>query len=271
MTHTGSFIVKLDTDTGSVLRVEKKACAGRPVRLGQKPAEGEICGTGGRYQVGGLWLCARCFRSVTQDAVAHSRAGEEQLVLMDRCLFPAGARTQISSPLCGEPATEVIGGAPACASHYARALRWHQDLLDRDREAERRVALEVDRKREEEMGTWAAQGSQIIYYLRRADGAVKIGTSADFDRRFGTLTREHGVLEILLTHCGDHPREKEMHRQFAGLALGHEWFRGEEPLLSWIVQARRRRVNMLTKMPGTVPLWHVRRLLAAGLAADPAA
>lgn len=260
----GSFIVNLDTDTGSVLKVEKKACAGRPVRLGPEPAEGEVCGRPGRHQVGTLWLCLICFRGVVQDASAHARADGEHLVLLDRCVFP-GWSTERSAALCAEPAAADVAGAPACARHYDRALAWHREMSARENEAVRqadaRVGAEADARLEAEMRSWAADGSQIVYYLRRADGAVKIGTSTEFVRRFGNLSREHGELEILLTHCGDYPREREMHRQFADLALGGEWFQAEELLLSWIVRARCKRANMRTKIPGTVPLRYVRELL----------
>jgi ribosomal protein S14 len=238
-----------------------RACPGRPVRLGRGYAEGETCGRPGRYQIGTLRLCKMCFRAVVRDAEAHAHAGAEHGVLLSACVFPASSPDRVSAPLCAEPAVADVAGAPACSHHYARALAWHQGILDRDREAALQLEIEADRQREQEMGKWHAQGSQIIYYLRRADGAVKIGTSTEFVNRFGNLCREHGELEILLTHCGGYPRERETHKRFADLALGGEWFRAGEPLLSWIVQARRRRANMNTKIPGTEPLWYVRQLL----------
>ncbi len=239
----------------------KNVCTGRPVRLGRGYAEGEICGRPGRYRVGTLWLCKMCFPAVIRDAEALACADAERCVLLSRCVFPATLSGTVSAPLCGEPAVTDVGGAPVCDRHYSRALAWHREMSAREEKAEAQIEAEADRRRQEEMRTWKADGSQIIYYLRRADGAVKIGTSTEFGRRAGDLTGEYGKLELLLTHCGDYPREKETHRQFADLALGREWFRAEEPLLSWIVQVRRKRVNMLTKIPGTEPLWYIRDLL----------
>jgi hypothetical protein len=60
-----------------------------------------------------------------------------------------------------------------------------------------------------------------------------------------------------------------MHERFADLAIGHEWFRPGEALLSWIISVRRQHVNVQAKLPGTVPLATVLSLLED--VADPAA
>jgi hypothetical protein len=265
VTRKGTFIVKLDLESGAVIKIEKKACPGRPTRLGEPPAEREVCGMPGRHQVGGLWLCVGCFRRVVQDAEAYRRASEEQLVMLDKCLFPAGGAGRLTSTLCGLPATAAVSNIPVCADHYGVVLRWHRELSAREEEARKQLEAEIDAEtdaaREAEMRTWAAEGSQIVYYLRRGDGAVKIGTSANPGSRFDALVREHGDLHLLLTHCGDYGREREMHHRFADLCIRGEWFRPEPPLLEWIIHVRRKHVNMQTRSAETVPLRYVLGLL----------
>jgi hypothetical protein len=194
-----------------------------------------------------------------------------------------GKTNRFTRDLCGAPAVTVIAGAAFCKRHEEWALEWcSQSEADRERgrelaearaarayeEAQREARQEAERK--VIATSWAASGSHVIYYAQRlSDGLIKIGTSARLQRRLWNLGREHGELRLLLTHLGDRERETQMHGKFKRLWVEGEWFRPEEPLLSWIVTVRRKHANTRTVLPGTVPLPAVLALL--GEAADPAA
>jgi hypothetical protein len=55
----------------------------------------------------------------------------------------------------------------------------------------------------------------IVYYLQRADGLVKIGTTRWFMDRLVELESEHGPLWVLAWEWGSYNEEAERHRQFA--------------------------------------------------------
>lgn len=71
----------------------------------------------------------------------------------------------------------------------------------------------------------------VVYYLRMGD-QIKIGTSLDPDGRARSLslTPQH----IVATEPGGAIIERRRHAQFAHLHAHGEWFRAEEPLLSYI-------------------------------------
>ncbi len=264
-----AYIVNLSTQTGTVERVVKNACGGIPVRLGPPPGEREVCGMPGRHLIAGVWLCVghhvALMAEVGRLAREIAAAEQEHLVPRGMCLFPASPAANGPSPLCGEAADEQIGTAWACPRHFREAVEW---MRAREKAVKLEIAEAVERDREAEMLTWAARGSQVVYYLRRpSDGAVKIGTSSEFFRRHRNLARQHGELQVLLTHCGAYEREHELHQRFADLRLEGEWFAPGAELLSWIISVRRKRVNVVTVAPGTVPLRMIRKLLVASKAA----
>lgn len=76
----------------------------------------------------------------------------------------------------------------------------------------------------------------VVYYLRRADGAIKIGFSIELDRRMSTLAEAYGPLELLASEPGGWHKENERHRQFERLRLhrNREWFKAERGLMSHI-------------------------------------
>lgn len=74
----------------------------------------------------------------------------------------------------------------------------------------------------------------VVYYLRRANGDIKIGYSAQLPVRVATLTRTHGLLDLLGTEPGDWRLEYERHLQFRSSRAdgpGQEWFRPAPELL----------------------------------------
>jgi hypothetical protein len=78
----------------------------------------------------------------------------------------------------------------------------------------------------------------IIYYLRRADGAVKIGWSTCLPQRIKQLERVHGPLELLIWEPGGYDLEQQRHDEFDDERLDsrYEWFRLSPELAAWIQQ-----------------------------------
>jgi Meiotically Up-regulated Gene 113 (MUG113) protein len=174
-----------------------------------------------------------------------------------------GKHNRWAMNLCGQPVATVIGGAGFCERHRTYALEWHKSQSRADRAAELKAqeyeALKRKWKEDAARATTAtslaATGPHIVYYVRRElDGLIKIGTSSRFTQRLSTLRGEHGALQVLLTHCGDREREKLLHKRFAASRVTGEWFRPDEPLISWILEVRKRRLNKRDLLPGTVPL-----------------
>lgn len=64
-----------------------------------------------------------------------------------------------------------------------------------------------------------------IYFLRRKDGLIKIGYTANLKRRLEHLTKSHGALEIVRLINGDKHREKRLHGDFRAFNQFGEWFR----------------------------------------------
>ncbi|WP_127524648.1 GIY-YIG nuclease family protein [Mesorhizobium sp. Z1-4] len=64
-----------------------------------------------------------------------------------------------------------------------------------------------------------------IYFVKRADGLVKIGFSASVSARIKHLSREHGTLEVVHMVAGDRAREKSIHHTFSSAREFGEWFR----------------------------------------------
>jgi hypothetical protein len=76
----------------------------------------------------------------------------------------------------------------------------------------------------------------MIYFLRRADGAIKIGTTEKYFNRRSGLVKQHGDLELLGVMEGSRKEEQEIHNQFASARLSEklEWFEPRQDLLDYI-------------------------------------
>ena len=188
-----AYIVDIDPETGSIKRTLKNACGGTPPRIGRQPAEREVCGRPGRELIGGVWVCVSHRGAFTAEADLRAAelaaATREHVVPPGRCTFPArGGDSAV--PLCGLGAEDRIGTAWACPRHFHEVVEW---VRARDRAMEHEARELAGREREAELATRKASGPQVVYYLRATGGAVKIGTSTEFDRRYGTLVREHGA------------------------------------------------------------------------------
>ena len=156
--------------------------------------------------------------------------------------------------ICGRLGEHQVVDLRLCEYHWRRLFIWYDEQQRIEVERNRELTAAMRRSHQAEMGTLNAQGSQIVYYIRRGDGAIKIGTTTKPADRMAALRWEHGPIEILLTHCGDGERERQMHARFAALRIEGEWFRPEMELLMWIANVRRKPVNAQTRMDGTVRL-----------------
>jgi hypothetical protein len=75
-----------------------------------------------------------------------------------------------------------------------------------------------------------------IYFLQRADGLIKIGTTTDFRSRLTVLTKSHGMLAVLRIVNGGRKREGALHRRFKRFHEYGEWFRSEHGALEALIE-----------------------------------
>jgi hypothetical protein len=118
--------------------------------------------------------------------------------------------------------------------------------------------------------------SSVVYFIRRSDGAVKIGFSASLRTRLIALRRELGSLRLEAMCPGGRDEEARQHRAHSAEALGHEWFKG--PLIEATVArvageygvpderklSRRARIAILVRFLNEED----RQLILDGVAAD---
>lgn len=65
----------------------------------------------------------------------------------------------------------------------------------------------------------------VVYFVRRADGCIKIGFTSDLDRRLLELRKKFRCqVECLATAAGGADVEARVHRRFADAHVGEEWF-----------------------------------------------
>ena len=74
----------------------------------------------------------------------------------------------------------------------------------------------------------------VVYFLQRDDGAIKIGTTSNFPARFDALENEHGILKQLGVMSGTQILEKFVHGMFEDLRIEGEWFNPSFALGSFI-------------------------------------
>jgi hypothetical protein len=129
--------------------------------------------------------------------------------------------------VCGEPALYEVADTFFCDHHYRRALQW----------AETAVRCQAE----------------TVYYVRRADGMIKVGTSRKAATRLAALAREHGQLALMAIQAGGHKEESAVHRKFRELHIGGEWFHPELPLLQHIVRVRKATGNLEREDDGLPP------------------
>lgn len=77
----------------------------------------------------------------------------------------------------------------------------------------------------------------MIYFARRRDGKIKIGSSAKPNERLKTLRSEYGEVDIVAVMDGGHKQESLLHKHFAKMNTGldgREWFHPSESILEYI-------------------------------------
>lgn len=87
----------------------------------------------------------------------------------------------------------------------------------------------------------------MIYFLRRANGDIKIGTTINYFGRISALQNKYGKLELLGVHDGNRETEIVLHERFSEHRLytrNHptEWFRPVPDLLGYIHQHTHKQV-----------------------------
>ena len=147
---------------------------------------------------------------------------------------------------CGELAFKWLSRVPLCDRHYGDARSAVAAHLQADETAWEQIAYGSR--------DWEADSAEVVYYIRRmSDGLIKIGTSSMYRRRVSELRREHGPVEVLLTHRGGTDTEDEMHRKFEDLWVRDEFFLPGKPLLAWVVKIRKRQIPG-TELKGTIAM-----------------
>ena len=79
-----------------------------------------------------------------------------------------------------------------------------------------------------------------VYFLRRQDGLIKIGTSKNVLARRRSLESAAGPLELLLTLPGDALVERAFHEKFQSDRVHGEWFEPSKKLLAFIEKRNHR-------------------------------
>lgn len=75
----------------------------------------------------------------------------------------------------------------------------------------------------------------MIYFLQRANGDIKIGTTRNFQMRYDQLRVDHGELKLMGALKGGRKIEKALHEQFAEYKQGRtEWFTLNDELIQYI-------------------------------------
>ena len=79
------------------------------------------------------------------------------------------------------------------------------------------------------------QGGEFVYFVSSEDGRIKIGTSANVEKRLEALQTSSATrLSLLLTVPGGVDMETELHRRFKHIRESGEWFKGTPELRSFI-------------------------------------
>lgn len=78
------------------------------------------------------------------------------------------------------------------------------------------------------------KSDSLVYFMRRQDGAIKIGTSVQVEARKRELEVASGPLDLLGVIAGSYEMEARLHQEFRHLRTHGEWFRPGADLLAFI-------------------------------------
>ena len=82
--------------------------------------------------------------------------------------------------------------------------------------------------------------TEYVYFLSRADGAIKIGWSKHTVSRKYEMEKTHGPLLLIACHPGGHTEEQDLHDRFKPYRINQtnrgerEWYHPEFGLLQHI-------------------------------------
>lgn len=99
-----------------------------------------------------------------------------------------------------------------------------------DRVLRQELASDLERRRVERDAT---QHERFVYYVRRPDGRIKIGTTWDLQKRVSSFATVQRV-ELLAAHRGGRHAERGLHRRFSADRVEREWFEPSRALLRHI-------------------------------------
>jgi hypothetical protein len=216
-------------------------------------------------------------------AVWNSASGDYRVGPPNMCLatWATAGVTHAAGEICGGEATQSIGDVQVCQHHHDRAQEWiHGQVAEKLGELDRYdMALDQKRKsldaeidkrevRRKEALKKARSADSIIYYVRRDDGLIKIGTSTVFRNRLSQLRMQYGELDVLLVHRGDRDDERELHGQFRIWRERGEWFHPGRPLVAHIRLARISEGSKL-RTGGAVPFGVLESLTRGALSHPP--
>ena len=220
--------------------------------------------------------------------IVHASGTNEYRVAKEKICVASWASfgvTHAAGEICGDAATRQLGDVDVCDHHYERAQKWIHEQAGEQLGQIDRSDLELDRKRKrtyaemdaeiDRREAWrkealkkARSADSIIYYVRRADGLIKIGTSTVFRNRLSQLRVLHGELDVLVTHRGDRGDERELHSQFQIWRAQGEWFHPGRPLVAHIRLARTSQGSRLCAN-GAVPFGVLESLTKGALTTPP--
>lgn len=72
----------------------------------------------------------------------------------------------------------------------------------------------------------------VVYFIQSIEGPVKIGWSADLERRRANLATASGLGTVLATIAGGEDLEAHFHEMLAPYRLHGEWFKADPPVLA---------------------------------------
>lgn len=223
--------------------------------------------------------CVKCMHGALHPpllATYDEERGDYALAPEHVCMarWASTNRQHGAGSICGLPLFRFAGEFELCEHHYWRFVDWRYWDKPREEIEEKTRALKAaDREfaeavRESEIHRERVRvASSLIYYIRRvSDGMIKIGTTTAFRNRMATHRKDHGEIQILLTHSGGPRDEHAIHQKFDVYRSGRgrsEWFYPTRPLLAWILDTRRVERHRKTQGLDILPQAEVRKLISA--------
>ena len=128
------------------------------------------------------------------------------------------------------PAPDFTKDGAAIAAVYRDNDGSSVDLSDNER-----LAVLCRQYKKASADEKTSQGGEVVYFVLSGDNRIKIGTSANVEKRLEALQTSSATrLSLLLTVPGGVDMETELHRRFRTIRESGEWFKGTPELRSFI-------------------------------------